>query len=201
MVTIQTPVTPLHRYTVDVEFDQGGRTDGEIGLGEEGLGRIFKLFKRRGIIGLFFVSTEVVDRWGRVVRAILENGHQVGSHGHRHLQWPKNRAGQLAAQDDMERSFKVLQQWTKRALPYRAPKFSHITECIYSDPKNHVSLLKHLWLKEKITRNTIIYMHPFDFVKSKKHPNLFCQFWYSKPEKVYDTLNRITLTLPDSYIS
>lgn len=197
MVAIPYPIineTPNYTWTVDFESDWGGRSNGAIGI-DEGIPRILKLFHSKGIRGLFFISTEMVKNRHHVIRDILNEGHQIGSHGHFHTLYKES----FRAIQDKKISEEILYKYSRRQLPYRAPKFSFLTECVYSNPKNHVGLLKYMWFGGRIPEEPIFYLHPFDIVKGKNAPNLFCKLWYAHPKKAYDTLCDLTDLYPGSH--
>lgn len=174
-----------YRFTVDVDGgDFGGRTEGQRGL-KEGLDLILMTFKMYKTKALFFVSTELLREYKREIRHILEEGHEIGSHGHFHIKYKDK----WRAEEDRRISNTLLLPVTgSPAHRYRAPKFSYRTDDLYSNPKNHIGLLKHMWFGQKIRENSIIYLHPFDLVNSGSPPNLFCRLWYSNPQRAYETL-------------
>lgn len=193
MVAIPYPILERYRWTVDVEYDWGGRTNGIIGL-LEGLPRIRKAFRDAKIKALFFVSTETLEDLPFIVEEIRRDGHEIGSHGHFHVKFKDA----WRADRDRKLSTIILSQKLRvesKIISYRANKFSHRTDCVYSQPKNHVSLLKHMWLREKIQGDTIIYLHPFDIVETgQRAPNLFCKFWYSRPKQAYKLFQEMVNT-------
>ena len=178
-------------WTVDVDGggDYGGRINEYKGI-QEGLPRIIQAFKRQSIRGLFFVSTELTTDYPRLIKELRNLGHEVGSHGHFHTVFKES----FRRQADKDLSL----QYVGKEARYRAPKFSHITEDIYSNPKGHVGLLKHMWLKTPIPTDPIFYLHPFDIVESTNPPNLFCRLWYSKPNKALLLLEKLIRLYPGS---
>lgn len=181
-----------YRFTVDVDGgDWGGRKDDHKGL-RDGLGLILTTLRMYKIKALFFVSTELLRDYKKEIKQILEEGHEVGSHGHFHIRYKDK----WRAEKDRQISDTLLLSVTGNPKhKYRAPKFSYVTEDVYSSPKNHVSLLKHMWLGQKVRKESIIYLHPFDLVRGDSPPNLFCRIWYSNPQRAYETL----LNLLNSY--
>lgn len=168
-----------YRWTVDVEYDFGGRTNGTEGI-ERGLPRIIKNFADGHINAIFFISTEIQTDISGLVKELRDQGHEIGSHGHFHQKFKEG----FRRQADKDLSLFLL---GPQAVKFRAPKFNWETEDIYSQKKNHVSLLKHLWLVQKIKPETIIYLHPFDIVKTDEPPpNLFCRLWYSRPDAAFN---------------
>lgn len=174
-------------WTVDVEFDWGGRSGGAIGI-KQGLPRILEVFSRRNRQAIFFISTELVRDYKRELFAIKDSGHQIGSHGHFHQIYSRSDR----SLQDAELSMLILHKtFGKADYPFRAPKFNFHTDDVFSRPVGHVSLLKHLWVGQKIKDDTILYLHPFDIVRAYDPPNLFCALWYSRPEKAFETFDRL----------
>lgn len=164
-------------WTVDVEYNFGGRTNGTDGL-FEGIDRILQSFDSFGVRGVFFISTEVLQDRPQLIRILKEKNHAIGSHGHFHTRF-KEKWRRI---EDRRISEEIL-----GSKLYRAPKFYWAREDnIYSSPRNHTSLLKHMWVGEPV--RDIIYLHPFDIVETEeKAPNLFCKLWYSQPKRAYET--------------
>lgn len=178
---------PQYRFTVDVEYDWGGRTKGEVGL-KEGMPRILEIFKEAKIKGLFFISTEILETVPNIIRDISRADHEIGSHGHFHQPLKNQR---WKSDDRKYSEAKLAQHGIKTGL-YRAPKFGLRQDCIYSNPKGHVSLLKNMWFGQPIKPETIIYLHPFDIVHSfSEAPNLFCRLWYSRPDLAFYTFETL----------
>lgn len=174
-------------WTVDVEGDFGGRTYGTDGL-DKGIPIIFKLLKERNIKGLFFVSTEVLDKRLSLVQDILNEGHEIGNHGHFHV--PFKEPWRQVQNSNIGNT--ILRNWSNREyFEFRAPKFSYqIHGQRYSYPDGHMGLLKSMWFNKKPKGDEIFYLHPFDIVGGTNPPNLFCRLWYSKPRRALEALIR-----------
>jgi len=176
--------TKLFKWTFDVEYSFGGRTNGTDGI-DKGMPLIYKALKQHNVKGLFFISTEILAERPGIVQDILNEGHDIGCHGHFHVcfkePWRQHQ--------NMLISKTLLEDYTIQShFYYRAPKFSYIFNGQpYSDPQNHVSILKYMWFWKKVTKDTVFYLHPFDLVEGKDAPNLFCKLWYSNPRRAYET--------------
>ena len=183
---------PDYTWTVDVENDFGGRTNGIKGIAE-GLPRILEIFRANNVKALFFISSELaISNSGRI-QDILDKGHEIGSHGHFHIRYKDH----WRAQEDREISERLLSLFSQKKLKYRAPRFYYQSEdSIYSYRNNHVSLLKYTWFGGGVPQNPIFYIHPFDIVRGKRAPNLFSQILYSKPELVYETFTKLVDEFP-----
>mgnify|MGYP001567602068 CR=1 FL=1 len=195
--------TPF-RWTVDCESDWGGRTESTDGV-RHGLPIILELFRERNIKALFFFSTELLENFTeletgtvKLLKLVMSEGHAIGSHGHFHTRYPSiNRYTH-----DRRLSTSILENLGVAEPQYRAPKFNKFTWSFcrpYSDPQNHIGLLKMMWFGAKPTKDTIFYLHPFDITGSKKDPpNLFCGLWYSKPNKALHLLKNLIQKYPGS---
>ena len=148
-------------FTVDVDGgDWGWRTETTQGI-DEGLPKIVELFEKYNITPIYFVAPGLpYPKGGRIGRHIKDKHYPF------HLHLPLMRGHKFC-------------------------KFPFWLEYLpYSSPKNHTSLLKHIWLHQPM--HDIFYCHPFDIVRPKtKPPNLFCKLWYSQPERAYETLKNI----------
>lgn len=182
-----------YTHTVDVESDWGGRVNSYDGI-DKGLPLIYKTFKRYNVKGLFFISTEILKDRPAVVSEILAEGHEVACHGHFHFCFKEPWRQDM----NMQISKTILQNYSQQSrFEYRSPKFSYTYYGHqYSDPNNHVSVLKVNWLRQEAKKDSIFYLHPFDIVGGKNAPNLFCKWWYSRPGKAHETFNRLVRCYP-----
>lgn len=165
-------------WTVDVEVDWGGRV-GTVNAIQQTLPIIQSILKDKNPI--YFVSTEIFS-----ISPYIKLNGRVGSHGHYHTNW-KNKN-----HDDWNRdyyfSFKTMSDTYKEQFNgcYRAPKFSKVIDNTYSNHRNHLSILKAMWFGIRPKKDTIMYLHPFDFYEHDGHaPNLFCKLWYSQPKRAF----------------
>ena len=182
-----------YSWTVDVEGDWGGRVNSYEGL-DIGLPVILDTFERRKIKGLFFISTEIMEKRSGIVSDIQKAGHELGCHGHFHTCFKEP----WRARQNMLMSQSILSNYQEAPFHWRAPKFSTIFHNHrYSDSKGHIGLLKHTWFGGRIPENPIFYLHPFDLVESDETPpNLFCRIWYSKPSLAKEKFNYLTRVYP-----
>ena len=194
----------IHRITVDVESDWGGRTEGTRGV-REGLPRILTLLNTYNLKALFFISTELLEDFGNNSSPLnnhiekLVKYHKVASHGHFHIEY-KNKTRLL---EDRRLSEQVLSLYGVENPVYRPPRFNplgNISEP-YSNPKNHISLLKATWFNASPNKHAIFYLHPFDIVGGMEAPSLFCKLWYSRPKKALQMLDKVLDTFAgESYL-
>lgn len=174
-----------YTWTIDVDGgDWGARTKGTDGI-DKGMPLIYKALRDYDVKGLFFINTEVFEERPGIAQDILNEGHEIACHGHFHVCFKES----WRQVQNMLISKSLLTDCTTQSyFSFRAPKFSYVFKGQpYSDPINHVSLLKYMWLWKKITNDSIFYLHPFDLVEGKNPPNLFCKVWYSKPRQAYET--------------
>lgn len=176
----------MAQWTVDVENDWGGRTQGTKGI-DDGLPRILETFDRFGIQGIFFISTELLELYPSLPAYLRLLRHTVGSHGHFHVRYKER----WRAEEDKELSLNLL-----NATEYRAPWFNYETDSVYSRRENHVSILKKSWFGDRINDNSIFYIHPFDIVGGDRAPSLFTRILYSRPNHVWDTFNMLCRLYP-----
>lgn len=185
--------TKKFKWTFDCEGSWGGRTNDMDGL-DKGMPLIYKALRKNDVKGLFFISTEILEERPGLVQDILNEGHEIACHGHFHFcfkePWRQNQ--------NMKISKTILENYSDQPhFDFRAPKFSYtFNGQPYSDPANHVSVLKHMWTGQKITKDSVFYLHPFDIVGGKNAPNMFCKLWYSKPRKAYETFLNLLKRYP-----
>lgn len=86
-------------------------------------GRVLDLFAEKGIRATFFSLGWVAERQPQLIRRIVEEGHELASHGYAHDRVTSFTAAQFRA--DLERSKKLLEDAGGVAVRgYRAPSFS-----------------------------------------------------------------------------
>ncbi len=90
---------------------------------EANVDRILAMFDGRGVKATFFTLGWIAERYPAVPRAIVDNGHELASHGYGH-----ERASDLspeAFRTDITRAKKLLEDIAGSAVHgYRAPSFS-----------------------------------------------------------------------------
>ena len=90
---------------------------------ERNVERILQLLDRRAIKATFFTLGWIAERYPHLVRRIVENGHELASHGYGH-----ERASDLSEAaffDDIRRAKVLLEDLSGAEVKgYRAPSFS-----------------------------------------------------------------------------
>lgn len=111
-------------FTVDVESSYLNA--------ERGVYDYLRLFSDMGIRATFFVVGEVAEKCPSLVRSILADGHEVGSHAYRHpgVDIPVkskppflDELKQADLVQHLESSKKVLEECGAKVLGFRAPSF------------------------------------------------------------------------------
>ncbi len=103
--------------TFDVEEDCPPYLTSTRGM-EEGLPRILDLLAERGIRGTFFFTARMALKYPRLVKRVLEEGHELGCHAYDHErldQLPRERAAELIRQ-----ALEVLRGFGE-VISFRAP--------------------------------------------------------------------------------
>lgn len=84
---------------------------------------VIDLFAAAGVKGTFFTLGWVAKRFPALIRRIVDEGHELGSHGWDHTRVFKMTPDQFAK--DLNRTRKLLEDTSGRAVTgYRAPSFS-----------------------------------------------------------------------------
>ncbi|MDP3086382.1 MAG: DUF3473 domain-containing protein [Rubrivivax sp.] len=90
---------------------------------ERNVGRILEMLAERDVRATFFTLGWIAERYPAMVRAIVDQGHELASHGYGH-----QRASDLSEADfrsDVERAKKILEDLAGTEVRgYRAPSFS-----------------------------------------------------------------------------
>src|SRR5437588_727236 len=127
------PETIVNALTVDVEEYYHGY-EFEAALGVDGLRRLpsrvlpqterlLDLLDTHRARGTFFVLGVVAQRYPRLVREIVERGHEIASHGWDHT--PVFRLGPAGFRADVRRAKHAVEQAAGRLVRgYRAPNYS-----------------------------------------------------------------------------
>ncbi|PWB59467.1 MAG: polysaccharide deacetylase family protein [Nitrosomonadales bacterium] len=90
---------------------------------EENIDRILTLLDEGGVKATFFTLGWIAERYPAMVRRIVENGHELASHGYAHLRASDQKAGEFL--DDITRSKTLLEDIGGQKIQgYRAPSFS-----------------------------------------------------------------------------
>ena len=90
---------------------------------EANTNRVLDLFEAQGVKGTFFVLGWIAERYPRLVRRIVADGHELASHGYDHTRLHHFDRGQL--REDLLRTRGLLEQVGATAvIGYRAPSYS-----------------------------------------------------------------------------
>lgn len=90
---------------------------------ERNMERTLALFEERGVKATFFTLGWVAERWPQIVRAIVDAGHELASHGYEHRRVTLQNAQEFRS--DVERAKKLLEDVSGHAVSgYRAPSYS-----------------------------------------------------------------------------
>ena len=89
----------------------------------ENVRRVLALFRRYQIKGTFFILGWVAERHPEVVEAIMEDGHEIATHGYGHQLIYEQTPAEFAA--DLKKSLEILEGIVHHPIrSYRAPSFS-----------------------------------------------------------------------------
>ncbi|OZG73439.1 polysaccharide deacetylase [Hahella sp. CCB-MM4] len=90
---------------------------------EKNTRRLLKLFDDYGYKATFFTLGWVAERNPSLIRDIVENGHELASHGYGHMRATEQSREEF--RQDVERSKKMLEDMSgQEVIGYRAPSFS-----------------------------------------------------------------------------
>lgn len=130
-----------HALSIDVEdwYHDGGSPPGASQERvESNTARLLDLFAAHDATATFFFLGEVAERYPQLVRRVAAAGHEIGSHGYRHVKVSEMTRGEFRA--DVARSLRVLEELIGQPVRgYRAPYFS-----IKADVKWPIDILAEL---------------------------------------------------------
>jgi len=90
---------------------------------EANVERILALFERHGVRATFFTLGWVAERYPQLVRAIVDGGHELASHGYSHTRVTQQERAEFRS--DVERAKKLLEDLGGVAVKgYRAASYS-----------------------------------------------------------------------------
>lgn len=104
-------------FTVDVEPDCPPFLWGWRGL-EEGMPRLLALLRDEGVPATFFTTGDSARRYPEVIRDLLDDGHELASHGMWHRPFPELTRDE--ARDELEESAAILRAHAP-VTSFRAP--------------------------------------------------------------------------------
>ncbi len=118
--------------TFDVEQDCPPYLTTTRGM-EEGLPRLLDLMAEKKVMATFFFTAEMARRFPQLVRRVLDEGHELGSHGYNHERLdrlPKDDAAKV-----IEKSLNVLREFGE-VVSFRAPNLQ-LPETYYDILERH----------------------------------------------------------------
>lgn len=93
--------------------------------------KILELLKAHSIKATFFVLGYLAERYPHLIRAIYDDGHEIGSHGYSHTQI--FRLSPEKFDDEIKRTNEAIVKITgKNPIGFRAPIFSIIEESLWA---------------------------------------------------------------------
>ncbi|QDV42296.1 Peptidoglycan deacetylase [Stieleria neptunia] len=127
---IESPSSPKHALTIDVEcyyqifqrnyFATDVQATREVVTCTE---KLLDLLASTGVCGTFFIVGRVAETFPSLVRRIVNENHELGSHGFSHIY--VNKVTESEFRDDLRRSRETLEDIGGTAVcGFRAPQFS-----------------------------------------------------------------------------
>ena len=117
---------PINILTIDLEDWAQSTLDYDLPISERALHnthRLLDILAEFGVHGTFFVQTLVAEKYPELIQRVATEGHEIASHGHRHLPLFKLTPTEFA--DDLRYSLEILGNLSPHPVQgYRAPDFS-----------------------------------------------------------------------------
>jgi len=93
--------------------------------------RLLEILGRRNVKATFFILGWVADRCPALVRAIVDSGHEIGSHGYGHRML--TRGSQASFREDLIRAKSTIEDKTaSRVTCFRAPSYSITSKTLWA---------------------------------------------------------------------
>jgi polysaccharide deacetylase family protein (PEP-CTERM system associated) len=125
---------PLCAFTVDVEDWFQSSVDFDAPITDRvvrNVHRIVTLLDEFKVKGTFFVQGMVAQKFPRLLQELLENGHDIQSHGHTHR--PLSKMDRRALKSELEAAKKSVEDACGvRVTAFRAPDFSIVQENLWA---------------------------------------------------------------------
>jgi len=119
-------IVPINILTIDVEDWAQSTLDYDLPISERVLDnthRLLEILAEFGVHGTFFVQTLVAEKYPELIRRVATAGHEIASHGHRHIPLFELTPTEFA--EDLRYSLRILGQFSPYPVQgYRAPDFS-----------------------------------------------------------------------------
>lgn len=98
---------------------------------EDNTNRILDLFAENGVYATFFMLGWVAERYPRLVRRIVESGHELASHGYSHVRVTQQQPHDFS--DDISRTKALLEDIAGcEVLGYRAASYSIVAKTLWA---------------------------------------------------------------------
>jgi len=110
--------------TFDVEHDCPPYLTTTRGM-EQGLPRLLDLMEEKGVKATFFFTAEMAKRFPELVRRVIDEGHELGSHNYNHERLDKLNFNE--GKRAIEKSLKVLRKFGE-VVSFRAPNLQFPNE-------------------------------------------------------------------------
>lgn len=93
--------------------------------------KILEMFEQANVHSTFFVLGWVAERYPELVQAIVDQGHELASHGYAHQR--ATLQSRAVFRDDIDRAKKLLEDISgKKISGYRAPSYSISTQNLWA---------------------------------------------------------------------
>ncbi|ADU28454.1 polysaccharide deacetylase family sporulation protein PdaB [Evansella cellulosilytica] len=170
---------PVAIYKVDAEEKEVALTF-NVSWGEERALPILDTLKEHDVTSTFFVSADWAERHPEIVERIVEDGHELGSHGYVHEHYTKKDDEQI--KKDIQTAHRIIQEVSQEVPNLLRPPNGSFDERVLSIAENqnydviHWSVDSNDWqnpgvdtIVENVTRNIsngdIVLMHASDSAK------------------------------------
>ena len=112
----------FHAHALSSSFPRAGWDDCECRV-ERNINRVLQLFSDANIVATFFALGWIAERYPQVIRSIVANGHELGSHGYDHTRADQQNPAEF--RNDIRKTKQILEEvGCCPVFGYRAASFS-----------------------------------------------------------------------------
>jgi polysaccharide deacetylase family protein (PEP-CTERM system associated) len=123
----------FHVCGVESQWSDPARWDRATHCVEKDTEVLLQLFDEAGVRATFLAIGWVAEKYPRLIRAISDQGHEIGCHGYYHRLVYQQSPGEFAS--ELSRSRPLLQDLSGQAVTcFRAPGFSITRKCLWAYP-------------------------------------------------------------------
>jgi peptidoglycan/xylan/chitin deacetylase (PgdA/CDA1 family) len=112
----------LASITVDLEKDWGGKSNTCFGV-REGLPQILQILEENKVYATFFVNGEIIEQNEDCLKQLVENRHEIASHGFHHVEYKNLSKKEMMSEIKMSKD-KIRKHLNCKPIGFRSPRLT-----------------------------------------------------------------------------